>query len=220
MTHSRQVVIYGAGGFAREAAWLIGECGTPDVGWTVPCFIDDNPSNWGQSLNGVPVVSLEEARAQYPEAELLCAVGDPRTRERLVKLAAEAGFSFATAIHPSVQRSPWVEIGVGAAVLPGSTITVNVKIGTHVHINPGCTIAHDVVIGDFALIAPGAHLSGNVHLGRRVYMGTGASIIHGSSEMPLVVGDDAIIGAGACVTRAVPPGVTVVGVPARPVERR
>lgn len=220
MTRSRQVVIYGAGGFAREAAWLIGECSSADVCWTVPCFIDDNLSNWGQSLNGVPVVSLEEARTQYPEAQLLCAVGDPRTRERLVKRAVEIGFSFATAIHPSVQRSPWVEIGVGTAIFPSTTVTVNVKIGDHVQINPGCTIAHDVVIGDFALIAPGAHLSGNVHLGRRVYVGTGASIIHGSPEMPLIIGDDAIIGAGACVTRAVAPGVTVVGVPARPIERR
>lgn len=220
MTGSRQIVIYGAGGFAREAAWLIGECSTPDVHWTVPCFIDDNPANWGQSFNGVRVLSLEEAREQYLKAELLCAVGDPRTRERLVKLACEAGFSFATVVHPSVQHSPWVEIGVGTAILPGSTVTVNVKIGDHVHINPGCSIAHDVVIGDFALIAPGAHLSGNVHLGRRVYIGTGASVIHGSPEMPLIIGDDAIIGAGACVTGAVPPGATVVGVPARPIERR
>ncbi len=220
MTHGRQVVIYGAGGFAREAAWLIDECSTPDLRWSVPCFIDDNPLNWRQSLNGVRVVSLEEARDQYPDAELLCAVGDPRTRERLVQRAFDIGFGFATAVHPRVERSPWVEIGAGTAILPGSTVTTNVKIGNHVQINPGCTIAHDVVIGDFALIAPGVHLSGNVHLGRRVYIGTGASIIHGSPKLPLVIGDDAIIGAGACVTQAVSPGVTVVGVPARPIERR
>ncbi len=219
MTPSRQIVVYGAGGFAREAAWLIDACSTPDVRWTVPCFIDDNPSNRGRSLNGVQVVSLLEAREQYPEAELLCAVGDPRTRERLVQRAVEAGFSFATAIHPRVERSPWVEIGVGTAILPSTTVTANVKIGNHVQINPGCTIAHDVVIGDFALIAPGAHLSGNVHLRRRVYIGTGAVIIHGTPDMPLIIGDDAVVGAGACVTRAVAPGVTVVGVPARPIER-
>ena len=50
-------------------------------------------------------------------------------------------------------------------------------------------------------------------------MGTGAVIINGTEEAPLVIGDDAVIGAGAVVTKSVPPGVTVVGVPARPIRK-
>jgi hypothetical protein len=34
------------------------------------------------------------------------------------------------------------------------------------------------------------------------------------------VGVWSIVGAGACVTKSVPPGVTVVGVPAREMEKR
>jgi serine acetyltransferase len=47
-------------------------------------------------------------------------------------------------------------------------------------------------------------------LGERVFVGSGARILGG-----LTIGDDAVIGAGAVVTKDVPAGVTVVGVPAR-----
>lgn len=50
-------------------------------------------------------------------------------------------------------------------------------------------------------------------------VGTGAVIINGTREHPMTIADDAVIGAGACVTRPVPAGITVVGVPAKPMGR-
>ena len=82
-------------------------------------------------------------------------------------------------------------------------------------INLGCTIGHDVIMGDYTTLAPGVHVSGCVHFGRRVYVGTGAVIINGTQNNPIVIGDDVVIGAGACVTKSVSAGLTVVGVPAR-----
>jgi UDP-perosamine 4-acetyltransferase len=53
-------------------------------------------------------------------------------------------------------------------------------------------------------------VSGSVEIGDGVLVGSGAVLLQG-----IRVGEGATIGAGAVVTRDVPPGETVVGVPAR-----
>ena len=216
---ARQIAIYGGGGFAREVAWLVQACNVDSEVFQVVCFIDDNVAAQGSLLNEIPVVSLAEARERFPEARAVGGVGSPGTRQRLMEKAAAAGFGFETIVHPRVERSQWIDIGVGAVICAGSILTTNIVLGQHVQINLDCTIGHDVVMGDYATLAPGVHVSGCVHLGQRVYIGTGAVIINGTREEPIVIGDDVVIGAGACVTKSVPAGLTVVGVPAKPLER-
>ena len=108
----------------------------------------------------------------------------------------------------------------------------NIRIGAGVFMNFGCVLL-DVVgieIGDGAQIGPGVQIytadhprdpalrragleSGKpVRIGANVWIGGGAIILPG-----VTIGDDAIVGAGAVVTRDVAPGVTVAGNPARPI---
>ncbi|MBP1718669.1 MAG: sugar O-acyltransferase, sialic acid O-acetyltransferase NeuD family, partial [Deltaproteobacteria bacterium] len=109
-------------------------------------------------------------------------------------------------------------IGDGTVICAGNILTTNITLGKQVQINLDCTIGHDVVMEDYVTLAPGVHVSGWVHLGNRVYVGTGAVIINGTEEAPIRIGDDAIIGAGACVIESVAKGLTVTGVPAKPVD--
>ncbi len=215
-----QVIVCGAGGFGREVAWLADVSSGSEDRYDVVCFADDAPENRGKVLNGIEVMDWETARQRFPEALVVVAIGSPQTRERVAARAAAAGFRGATLVHPRVERSRWLEIGEGTVICAGSILTTNIRLGAHVQINLDCTLGHDVVMGDYATLAPGVHLSGYVQLGRRVYVGTGAVIINGDGSAPLVVGDDAVIGAGACVIRPVPPGATVVGVPAKEVGKR
>jgi maltose O-acetyltransferase len=59
----------------------------------------------------------------------------------------------------------------------------------------------------------GLELGRSISVGRNVWIGAGALILPG-----VTIGDDAVVGAGSVVTRAVAPGATVAGNPAR--ERR
>ncbi len=216
---TREVAIYGAGGFAREVAWLIQSCNEDRPTYEVVCFIDDNQAAHSTLLNGIPVLGLTAAHERFPHASVVGGIGTPRSRQRTMDKAAAVGFSFVTIIHPRVERSQWIEIGSGAVICAGSILTTNIVLKDHVQINLDCTIGHDVIMDDYATLAPGVHVSGNVHLGKRVYLGTGAVIINGTADAPLVIGDDAIVGAGACVTKSVPVGLTVVGIPAKPLQR-
>jgi sugar O-acyltransferase (sialic acid O-acetyltransferase NeuD family) len=215
-----KIAVYGAGGFAREVAWLAESCAGPWGPCEVVCFIDDDQSNWGSLLNEIPVMGLDAAKQQFPEAGIIGGIGSPRARQITMEKAAEAGFSFATLVHSRAEYSRFVAFGQGSVVCAGNILTTNITLGEHVQINLDCTIGHDVVMGEFTTLSPGVHVSGWVHFGKRVYVGTGAVFINGTSEKPLIVGDDAVVGAGACVTKSVETGTTVVGVPASPIRRR
>jgi sugar O-acyltransferase (sialic acid O-acetyltransferase NeuD family) len=190
------------------------------MSYEVVCLIDDDERTWGTVLNGVPVMGLEKAHEQFPEAEVAGGIGAPRLRQQTMEKATAMGFRLATLIHPRVERSRWIEMSEGTIICAGNTLTTNIKLGRGVQLNLHCTIGHDVIMGDYTTLAPGVHVSGWVHFGKRVYVGTGAVIINGTSEAPLTIGDDVVIGAGACVIRPVAAGLTVVGVPARAMGER
>jgi sugar O-acyltransferase (sialic acid O-acetyltransferase NeuD family) len=206
------VAVFGAGGFGREVAWLAEACGRE-----VHCFVDDRAAT--ERINDIPVMSFDALLASRREAEVSIAIGSPASREhvaRRVSDAGDAGLPFAELVHPRVERSRFVTWGPGAVICAGNILTTNITLGAHVQINLDCTIGHDARLEDFATLAPGVNVSGWVFVGARAYIGTGANIINGTAEAPIVIGDDAVIGAGACVVKSIQPGVTAVGIPARP----
>ncbi len=213
------LAIYGSGGFAREVLWLIQS--TLSETTQVICFIDDNPNVQGATIHNLPVLSFADVVERFPSIKIITAIGSPDVRQKLTQKIYESGLKVKTIIHPSTLYSEkWVSIGEGSIICAGNILTVDIQIGEQVHINLDCTVGHDSIIGDFTTLSPGVHISGWVHLGKRVYIGTGANIINGTPDQPLVIADDVVIGAGACVTRSITQaGVTAVGVPAKVVNR-
>ena len=216
---TKKIGVYGASGFGREVAWLVDDCIRAGANFEIVFFIDDDESKHGKLLNGIPVVGLADAKSHHPDAAVVGGIGDPKIREKLLRKANRQGFMFETLIHPRVERSQWIEIGCGTLICAGNILTTNIEIGEQVQINLNCTIGHDVILGAYTTLAPGVHISGCVQFGKRVYVGTGAVIINGTQEKPLTIGDDAVIGAGACVTKSIPAGETWGGVPAKPLRK-
>lgn len=212
----KRLVIIGAGGFAREVAWLVEDINAAKKEWELLGFIDENPVNHGKVLNGYPVLGDFGffIHQQFNEpVYTVCAVGSPYAKINLVKKAAECGLRFTNLIHPSVKMSRYVELGTGNIICAGSLLSVDVFIENHVSINPNCSIGHDVIIKDYSILLWNINLSGNVKIGTGCEIGTKAVVIQGRE-----IGEWSIIGAGAVVIRDIPPYCTAVGVPAKPVK--
>ncbi|GAF26464.1 acetyltransferase [Moorella thermoacetica Y72] len=131
-------------------------------------------------------------------------------RRKLYSRCLNLGFDLPTLCHPGAIVARGASIGGGTVIMAGSIINPGVTVNENVIVNTGAIVEHDCRIGHSAQIGPGAILCGNVTVREEAFIGAGACIIQGVN-----VGARAFIGAGAVVTKDVPPGVTVVGNPAR-----
>lgn len=206
----QKLYVFGAGGSGREVAWLAAQSWSSNLHVE---FVVDQAEFLCPDVNGHKVVLMQDITVD-DVCRYVIAIGNPATRRRIASLFDATSLQPTCIVHPHAEISNWVKLGSGSIVCAGSIVTTNVSIGNHVHLNVACTISHDVTIGDFTTLSPGVHVSGNVRIGRDVFIGTGANVINGTSDSPLVIGDGAVIAAGACVINHVLPGTMVAGVPA------
>ena len=128
--------------------------------------------------------------------------------------------------------------------LYGCSIDDNTKIGTFVEIQKNASIGKNCKISTHTFICEGVHIEDNVFIGHNVtfindklpratnadggmqteadwkvvetYVKKGVSIGSSSTIMcGVTIGENAMVGAGAVVTKDVPPNAIVAGVPAK-----
>jgi len=111
------------------------------------------------------------------------------------------------------------KIGTGIEIHPGATIGrrlfidhgTGVVIGETAEIGDDVTLYHGVTLGGTSLHRAKRHPT----LANGVIVGSGAQVLG-----PILIGEGARIGANAVVLTDVPPGVTMVGIPAKAAGRR
>lgn len=215
---ARIIGIYGASGFGREVAPVV-RSSKASAGAEI-VFIDDNAST-SDTINGYKVFDWAQFLAQSaPEKSVAIAIADAGVRSMLADRCREQDVAAFDVEATNIFVGDGVQIGEGHILQPFVTLTSNIRIGRFFHANLYSYVAHDCRIGDFVTFAPGVMCNGNVHIADRAYIGTGAVLKQGTPEKPLTIGAGATVGMGAVVTKDVPPGVTVVGNPARILEKK
>lgn len=209
----KDIVVYGAGGFAREVMMLLEDINLKTHIWSIQGFIDDNESNQGKEVNGYPILGGKDW-LENKEINVVIAIAEPYIKEKVVlNLEEYEGITYPNIIHPSVKVHHTNEIGIGNVICEGNILTCNIKLDNFVTVNLNSTIGHDVYIKSYTTILPNSSISGNVLLEERVDFGTNATIIQGIN-----VGENSIVGAGATVVKDLPANCTAVGSPAKPIK--
>ncbi len=211
----QQIAIIGAGGHAREQLALIEALNAVRPRYAVAGFLVEPAfADAAGPMCGLPILGdVDWLRDR--DAAVVCAIGAPAARQRIVERAAGFGATFATLVHPAAHVGVRVEMGPGVLVGAGAVITCDVRIGAHAHVNVGATVSHDCTLGDYATLAPGVHVAGVVRIGEGAEIGVGATV-----SDRVEVGAWSLLGAGAVAVHDIPPNVTAVGVPARVIARR
>lgn len=211
------VGVYGASGFGREVLPLVREQLSGTNAELV--FVDDGEVP--AKLNGYPVLCYEAfLEKQAGEKKVVFAIANSVIREKLAEKCAKDGIRNFSVKAGNAVILDEVSIGEGAVLCHFTQLTSNIRIGKYFHANIYSYVAHDCVIGDYVTFAPSVRCNGNIVIEDHAYIGTGAVLKQGTPEKPLVIGKGAVVGMGAVVTKDVPPGVTVVGNPARLLERK
>lgn len=202
-----RLVIVGAGGHGRDVL----DAADVDGRYEVLGLVDDGELDQAVLLRRHarflgPVEILKVLDAVY-----VLAVGSGSTRRRLDHRLSGWGRAAGVVVHPSVTFGADVVVHPGLVALAGARVTNHVWLGRHVHLNLNATAAHDVRLGDYATLNPGANVNGDATIGEEATIGSNASVNQGRR-----VGSATFVGAGAVVVQDLAPGLTAVGVPARP----
>ena len=211
-----RIAIIGAGGFAREVAWLLKDINAKVPSYTFCGFLVSDLTKLGSGDSQELVLGdFDWLEANLGEIDaLVFGIGNPGIKERLANelLRRFPHLSWPSLVHPTVQfDADTVQMGKGVVLCAGTVATVGIIFRDFSMVNLMCTIGHEAVIGPYAVLNPMVNISGGVEVGSGVLVGTGAQILQ-----YVKVGEGATVGAGALAARDVAPGQTVVGIPARP----
>lgn len=210
--------VYGASGFGKEVMPILREQYS-DLEKESFFFIDDGSKE--TELNSYPVLKYEDfLKISAITKKVSLAIANSVIRQKLADKLAEDNIQRISVRAKTVIIQDCVEIQEGSTLCANVCLHSNVKIGKHFHANIYSYVAHDCIIGDYVTFAPNVSCNGNIHIHDHAYIGTGAILKQGTPDKPLIIGKGAVVGMGAVVTKDVEAGTTVIGNPAKPMEKR
>ncbi|RMG75115.1 MAG: hypothetical protein D6722_01515 [Bacteroidetes bacterium] len=178
-------------------------------------YLTDDEEELHAELNDVLVSAvLGSADAEQllsdEHTRVVVAIGDAEQRREAVE-GIDAYPARIESLHaPSLQLSPYAQLGRGNLIGGGTHIQANAMIGSFNQIGVQVAIGAQALIGDYCTLQDGVRIGKEAEIADEAFIGLGAIIYPG-----VKVGQGAMVAAGAVVMQEVPEKATVFGNPAR-----
>jgi len=197
MIKPKQIVIVGAG----ETALLAYEYFTYDSEYKVAAVSVSVTYIKDSTLNGLPIVPLEEIEKNYPpsEFEAFIAISSGklnRIRSRFYFEMKNKGYTLASYVSSKAFVWKSVDIGDNCFILENNTLQPFVKIGNNVTLWSGNHVGHRTIIRDHCFVSSHCVISGFCEIGSNCFLGVNCTL-----ENNVKIAEDNFIGAGALIQK-------------------
>ncbi len=203
----KKIYLVGAGDLGIETEFLMRRKKGFLSEFEIAGFLDDNPNALEGKKTSLEVVGASDFSSFKSGDQALITVSNSKVKRILYEKLKEK-VAFHTFIADDVIIADNAQVGQGSIIFSNCIVSVNAYIGEQVTINFSSRIGHDARIGSFSSLMCSVDIGGHTLVGENVFIGTGATIIHGRS-----IKDNIIIGAGGVVLRNLNKLGTYIGNP-------
>lgn len=214
----KKLLIYGCG--YPSITGLIEYLNTKKKEWDIVGFLDDIKFQNEDECMGYPILGDERFIADYVARGCYFfnnVASTPNSIETVAEKLSKHKAKICTLVFPEPPdiNLDTITVGEGAIISPQVIVGAGASIGRFVVVRQQAIVSHESEIGDYSFVGPNACILGRVKVGSKTLIGAKALI-----RENLTIGKNCIIGMGAVVTKSIPDNTTVVGNPARPIEKK
>lgn len=202
------VIIVGAGGFAREVRQVFADQLTNQDLRFRGYLGKDHGAGHDPSIESLLLGDPERYRPAASDRFVL-AIGNMTARRRTVEALTSQGGTFLTLVHPQAYVASSATLGTGVLIYPFAVVSHEAQLADYVKVNFFGCVGHNAQLGKYCLLAPYATVNGFSRLEDQVYMST-----HATVGPQVRIGHGTTISANSAVTHDVAPSSFVYGVPA------
>ncbi len=208
-----EIVIVGAGGFAREMQCMLPEF-MGNARYRFKGFLGQDQGVASDVDISDQLLGDPEDYVPEPEDRFLLAIGNMDARRRTFEAILPKGGRFLTLVHPRAYVAPSAKLAEGVIIYPFAAVSNNARLEAGVKLNYYASVGHDTHLGRYCLLAPYATVNGFGILEQEVYLST-----HSTVAPQVRVGMRTKLSANSAAMRDVPADSLVFGVPGRVVRR-
>lgn len=182
---SKQLVIIGNSGAARECYWLAQDCIKAGQDLTFKGFLAFEAYSGNLAELAPLLLGDDDAYIPAPGDVFAIGIGLPDLRYKVYEKWKRKGAEFINLIHPTVSLIGDVKLGEGNILACASYVSCNAALGNGNYLNGSVVVGHDVTIGDCNFFGTFSLLLGGAKIGSRNSFG-----IHSAAMPHARIGDD------------------------------